>query len=70
VRDILTLTPACRLTIPRAIAEQAGWQPGERLVPLVNGRNVTLVPLRPLEQLYGIAAGAQIGPIEDDDDRY
>lgn len=66
----LTLTATGRLTIPREVAEKAGWKPGTELMPLVKGRTVTLVPVVPLEELRGIAAGAKIGPIRDRDDRY
>jgi AbrB family looped-hinge helix DNA binding protein len=68
--DIITLSSKYQIVIPKAVRELVGWKPGDKLVPLVKGKHVTLVPLRPLESLYGIAKGVQIGPIEEEDDRY
>lgn len=68
--DTITLSSKYQIVIPKAVRELAGWKPGDKLVPLVRGRQVTLVPLRTLDELYGIAAGAKIGPIEDEEDRY
>jgi len=68
--ETITLSSKFQIVIPKAVREKAHWQAGEKLVPLVKGRHVTLVPLRPLEELYGAAAGAKIGPIEDEEDRY
>ncbi|MEN6548955.1 MAG: AbrB/MazE/SpoVT family DNA-binding domain-containing protein [Armatimonadia bacterium] len=68
--ETITLSSKYQIVIPKAVREIAGWKAGEKLVPLVKGRQVTLVPLRPLKELYGIAAGAKIGPIEDEEDRF
>ncbi len=68
--DTITISSRYQIVIPKSVREQARWKPGDKLVPLVKGRQVTLVPLRPLKDLFGMAAGAKMGPIEDEEDRY
>ena len=67
--DTITLSSKFQIVIPKAVREQAHWQAGEKLVPLVKGRHVTLVPLRPLEEMRGFIKGAKLGEIRDHEDR-
>jgi len=67
--EIMTLSRTGQLTIPKSVCELVGWKPGDQLVPLVKGRTVTLVKLRPLEDLYGFIKGAKIGEIREREDR-
>lgn len=67
--DTITLSSKFQIVIPKAVREKAHWQAGEKLVPLVKGRHVTLVPLRPLEEMRGFIKGAKIGEIRDREDR-
>lgn len=66
----ITVSSKYQIVIPKSVREQIGLKPGDKLVPLVKGQQVTLVRARPLEQLYGIGAGVKMGPIEDEEDRY
>lgn len=67
--ETITLSSKYQVVIPKAIRELTGWRPGEKLVPLVKGRQVTLVPLRPLEELRGCLKGVQLGEIREREDR-
>ncbi len=67
--DVITLSSRYQIVIPKAVRELVGWKPGDKLVPLVRGRHVTLVPLRPLKEMRGFIKGAKIGEIRDHEDR-
>ena len=67
--ETITISSKYQIVIPKAVRELVGWKPGDKLVPLVKGKNVTLVKLRPLEELYGFIKGAKIGKIRDREDR-
>lgn len=67
--DVITLSSKYQIVIPKAVRELVGWKPGDKLVPLVKGKHVTLVPLRPLEEMRGCIKGARIGEIRDREDR-
>jgi len=66
--DVMTVSAKCQVTIPKSVREIVGWGPGTKLVPLVKGKHVTLVELRPLEELYGFIKGAKIGEIREHED--
>ena len=66
--DTITLSSKYQIVIPKAVRELVGWKPGDKLVPLVKGKQVTLVRLRPLEELYGFIKGAKIGEIREHED--
>lgn len=68
--DVITVSSKHQIVIPKAVRELTGVKAGDKLVPLVKGGQIILVKLRPLEELYGIGAGAKMGPIEDEEDRY
>ena len=67
--EILTLSSRYRITIPKSVRELVGWKPGDKLVPLVKGECVTLVLLRPLEEMRGFIKGAKVGEIREHEDR-
>lgn len=67
--DTITVSSKYQIVIPKAVRERVHWEPGQKLVPLVKGRNVTLVPLRPLEEMRGFIKGAKLGEIRDREDR-
>jgi len=67
--DVITVSSKHQIVIPKAVRERVRWKPGQKLVPLVKGNNVVLVPLRPLEEMRGFIKGAAIGEIRDHEDR-
>lgn len=67
--DTITISSRYQIVIPKSVREQARWKPGDKLVPLVKGRQVTLVPLRPLKELRGFIKGAKIGEVREHEDR-
>lgn len=68
--EAITLSSKYQIVIPKNVRERARWKAGDKLIPVVRGRQVTLVPLRPLQELYGAAEGMKMGPIEDEEERY
>ena len=53
-QEIATVTAKGQVTIPKAVREALGLQPHDRVLFLVEGDRVVLVPLhrRPLSSLY------------------
>ena len=55
-----TVSSGYRMTIPKEVREILRLQPGQKLGFLIIGKRVHLVPLRPIEELRGIAKGASM----------
>jgi len=66
----VTISPKYQIVIPKAIRERLRFRPGQKLGLLVKGNTVTLVPILPLEDLYGIARGASMEGYREEEDRY
>lgn len=68
--DVLVIPEDYRITIPRKIREMPGFEPGRELAWLVKGRSVSLVPVLGLDELRGIARGADTSDIREKVDRF
>ena len=68
--DVLVIPDDYRLTIPRAVRELPGFQPGKKVVWLVKGGSVSLVPVLGLDKLRGIARGIDTSNIREKVDRF
>ncbi len=65
-----TISSKYQVVIPREVRERLHLKPGQKLGVLVKGRTVCLVPIRPVEELEGIAAGASMEGYREEVDRY
>jgi AbrB family looped-hinge helix DNA binding protein len=67
----MTLSSKYQISIPKEVREQQGWRAGQKLVfvPSDSG-GVALVPVPTLEELRGIAKGANPEGYRDREDRY
>lgn len=63
------LSTKYQLVIPRAIRQQLHLRSGQRMIFLVKGDVITLVPERPLSELKGIAQGIKPGPLREKKER-
>jgi len=68
--DVLVIPEDYRITIPQRVREMPGFQPGKKLVWLVKGGSVHLVPVPGLEELRGIAKGLDTSNLREKTDRF
>ena len=68
--DSATLSSKFQISIPKAVREKQGWEAGQEFVFVPKGAGVLLVPVPTLEDLRGIAKGADPGNSRDRRDRY
>ena len=66
-----TLSSKFQISVPKAVRESQGWKPGQEFafVPTGDG-GVILVAVPALEDLIGIAKGANPDDYRDRNDRY
>jgi AbrB family looped-hinge helix DNA binding protein len=67
--DTATLSSKFQISIPKAVRQRQHWKPGQRLVFIPKGRGVLLVPAPSLDELRGIAKGANPKNARDRSDR-
>ena len=67
--DTVTLSPKYQVVIPKGVRQRAGLKPGQKLVVLMKGKHITLVPLRPFEEMRGILKGVDLGVVREKEDR-
>lgn len=65
-----TLSSKFQISIPQAIREQQHWVAGQAFVFIPKGGGVLLMPVPDLQQLAGIATGADATGDRDREDRY
>lgn len=63
------LSTKYQLVIPREIRQRLHLRSGQRMMFLVKGDVITLVPERPLSELKGIARGLRPGPLREKKER-
>jgi AbrB family looped-hinge helix DNA binding protein len=67
--DTATLSSKFQISIPKAVREARGWEAGQEFVFIPKGSGVLLVPVPRLEDLRGIARGADPSAYRDRRDR-
>ncbi len=65
-----TLSSKYQISIPKAVREAQHWQAGQEFVFIPKGRGVLVMPVPALEELAGLAAGADGEGYRDRQDRY
>lgn len=65
-----TLSAKFQISIPKAIREAQHWEAGQEFVFLPKGKGVLLMPVPTLDELAGMARGANPDNYRDRDDRY
>jgi AbrB family looped-hinge helix DNA binding protein len=68
--DTATLSSKFQISIPKAVRVAQNWAPGQEFVFIPKGAGVLLVPVPTLDELFGIAEGANSEDIRDRNDRY
>ena len=64
-----TLSEKFQISIPKAVREANQWKAGQQFVLLRKDGGVMLVPLPEIEDLIGIAKGAETADYRDRDNR-
>lgn len=65
-----TLSSKYQISVPKVIRDELHWQAGQEFVFIPKGKGVLLMPVLELEQLAGIAKGAQTEDYRDRQDRF
>lgn len=65
-----TLSSKFQIVIPKAVRTANNWRAGQKFVFVPKGKGVLLVPAPSLEQLRGIAKGANPENVRDRNDRF
>lgn len=65
-----TLSSKYQISIPKAVREAQHWQAGQEFVFIPKGKGVLVMPLPELDQLAGIARGANGENYRDREDRF
>jgi AbrB family looped-hinge helix DNA binding protein len=65
-----TLSSKFQISIPKTIREAQHWQAGQEFVFIPKGRGVLLIPVPELDELIGIAQGANRDAYRDRRERY
>lgn len=65
-----TLSSKYQISIPKAVREAQHWEAGQEFAFIPKGDGVLLVPVRKLEELFGIAKDANPANHRDRNDRY
>lgn len=68
--DTATLSSKFQISIPKAVREHQRWTAGQKLVFIPKGKGVLLVPAPSLDDLRGIAVGADPKDYRDRTDRF
>lgn len=55
--DTVTISPKFQVVIPRAVREQLGLEPGQKVQALAYNNRVQLIPVQPLRRMRGFLKG-------------
>jgi AbrB family looped-hinge helix DNA binding protein len=69
-RNTAKLSSKFQISIPKSVREANGWEAGQEFAFLPKGHGVVLVPIPTLDDLFGIAKGADPTGYRDRNDRY
>jgi AbrB family looped-hinge helix DNA binding protein len=65
----VTISPKYQIVTPKAVRDRLHLVPGQKLAMLVEGRTISMVRVRPTQELKGIAKGASMeGHREEEDE--
>ena len=68
--DTTTLSSKFQISIPKSVREAKGWKAGQKFAFVPRDGGIMLVPVPTIDELRGIARGADPTGYRDRDDRY
>ena len=66
--ETVTISPKFQVVIPKAIRENMGLKPGQKLQVIAHDNRIELIPVRPIRQMRGFLKGIDTS-VERDADR-
>ena len=67
---VTTLSSKYQISIPKEIRTKMGWKAGQKFAFIPKGHGVMLIPPPTIDELRGIAKGADPTDFRDKSDRY
>jgi AbrB family looped-hinge helix DNA binding protein len=67
--SVTTLSSKFQISIPKEIREEMHLKPGQKFTFLRKGNSLQIVPLRTIDEFFGIARGADTSNYRDRSDR-
>ena len=67
--ETVTLSPKFQVVIPKAIREQLGLVPGQKIQAIAYGDRIEFLPVRPAADLRGVLRGLDTRVMRDECDR-
>jgi AbrB family looped-hinge helix DNA binding protein len=68
--NVTTLSTKFQISIPKEVRDAQNWKAGQQFAFVPRGKSMVLVPVPTIEELHGIARGANPEGYRDRDDRY
>jgi AbrB family looped-hinge helix DNA binding protein len=65
-----TLSSKFQISIPKEVRDRQHWSAGQEFVFIPKGKGVLLMPVPTLEELQGLAEGANTEDYRDRNDRF
>jgi len=65
-----TLSSKYQISIPKAVREEQHWESGQEFVFIPKGKGVLVMPVPELDELAGLATGADAEGYRDRQDRF
>ena len=53
----ITISPKFQVVIPKAIREELGLLPGQKVQAIAYGERIELIPIRPMREMRGFLKG-------------
>ena len=53
----ITISPKFQVVIPKAIREELGLLPGQKVQAIAYGERIELIPIRPMKEMRGFLKG-------------
>ena len=57
--ETVTISPRFQVVIPKAIREELGLLPGQKLQAIGYGERIELIPVRPITEMRGFLKGIE-----------
>ncbi len=68
--ETATLSSKYQISIPKQVRDAQAWKAGQEFVFIPKGKGVMLMPLPKLQELRGLAKGADAANYRDRKDRF
>ncbi len=65
----VTVSPKFQVVIPKKVRSSLNIKPGQKLQVIEYGKNIVLIPVRPIEEACGSLPGIDTDPQREKEDR-